>query len=128
MTRESPRHNFVVGPRERAGLVPFRPYVASNWSGSVGMLAARYLDAPDSEIEVPPSSHHSLVLINRPSAAGEVRYGDVIRDPPPPVGSILVIPAGSPARWRWSGRNDSLTVSLEPDLLARVAAESFDLD
>jgi AraC family transcriptional regulator len=46
----------------------------------------------------------------------------------PPAGSILVIPAGSQARWRWSGRNDSLTVSLEPHLLARVAAESFDLD
>src|SRR3954463_10034193 len=96
MTRESPRHNFVVGPRERARVVPFQPHVASNWSGSVGMLAARYLDAPGPGIQRPPSSHHSLVLVNRPSAAGEVRYEDVIRSAPPPVGSILVIPAGSP--------------------------------
>jgi AraC family transcriptional regulator len=39
-----------------------------------------------------------------------------------------VIPAGSPVRWRWSGNKDSLHVHLEPGLLARVAAEAFDLD
>jgi AraC family transcriptional regulator len=128
MTREAPKNNVVLKPRERAGLVAFEPYAASKWSGSVGMLAARYLDAPASEIELPPSSHHSLVLVNRPSEEGEVRYADVLRRVPPPAGSILVIPAGTPARWRWNGRNDSLTVSLEPHLVARVAAESFDLD
>ena len=128
MTREAPKHNVLLNPRELAGLVPFEPYVASSWSGSVGMLAARYLDAPASEIELPPSSHHKLVLVNRPSEQGEVRYEDVLRHVPPPAGSILVMPAGSPVRWRWSGRNDSLTVSLEPGLVARVAAESFDLD
>jgi AraC family transcriptional regulator len=128
MTREAPNHNVLLSPRELAGLVPFEPYVASSWSGSVGMLAARYLDAPGSEIELPPSSHHKLVLVNRPSEQGEVRYEDVLRHVPPAAGSVLVIPAGSPVRWRWSGRNDSLTVSLEPHLVARVAAESFDLD
>jgi AraC family transcriptional regulator len=128
MTREAPRHNVLLTPRELAGLVPYAPYAASSWSDSVGMLAARYLDAPASEIELPPSSHHKLVLVNWPSEVGEVRYEDVHRYASPPAGSILVIPAGSQARWRWSGRNDSLTVSLEPHLLARVAAESFDLD
>lgn len=128
MTREAPKENVVLEPREWAGLVSFEPHVASSWSVGVGMLAARYLDAPASEIELPPSSHHSLVLVNRPSEEGEVRYEDVHRHVPPPAGSILVIPAGSPARWRWAGRNDSLTVSLEPHLVARVAADSFDLD
>ena len=47
---------------------------------------------------------------------------------PPPAGSILVIPAGSPARWRWSGRMETLIDFLEPRLVARVAAEAFDLD
>jgi len=47
---------------------------------------------------------------------------------PPRTGSILVVPAGSPARYRWSSHSDSLHVFLEPGLVARVAAEAFDLD
>jgi AraC family transcriptional regulator len=39
-----------------------------------------------------------------------------------------MVPAGSPSRWRWSGRKDSLHIYLEPDLVARVAAEAFGLD
>src|SRR5262245_28178123 len=128
MTRESSNHDVALRPRELARLVPFGPYAASNWSDSVGMLAARYLDAPASEIALPPSSHHKLVLVNRPSEQGEVRYEDVLRYVPPAAGSVLVIPAGSPVRWRWSGRNDSLTVSLDPHLVRRIAAESFELD
>ena len=38
------------------------------------------------------------------------------------------MPAGSPALWRWSGSFDSLHIFLEPGLVARVAAEAFDLD
>jgi AraC family transcriptional regulator len=117
-----------LGPRERAGFVAFAPAAASDWRGSVGMLAARYLDAPPTEVEVPPSTHHSLVLVHRPSEECEFRYEDVKRHVPPPAGSILVIPAGIPVRWRWTGQNDSLHVSLEPGLVAQVAAESFDLD
>jgi AraC family transcriptional regulator len=128
MSWEMPGPGASLGPRERAGLVSFAPSAASDWRGGVGMLAARYLDAPASEVELPPSTHHSLVLVHRPSEEGEVRYEDVHRHVPPPAGSILVIPAGSPVRWRWSGRNDSLTVSLEPRLVAQVAAESFELD
>jgi AraC family transcriptional regulator len=47
---------------------------------------------------------------------------------PPRPGSILVVPAGSPARWRWSSYTDSLHVFLEPGLVERVAAEAFELD
>jgi AraC family transcriptional regulator len=38
------------------------------------------------------------------------------------------VPAGSPVRWRWSGRKDTLNIYLEPGLVAQVAAEAFDLD
>jgi AraC family transcriptional regulator len=117
-----------LGPRERAGYVSFAPSAASDWRGSVGILAARYRDAPATEVEVPPSTHHSLVLVHRPSDECEVRYENVKLHFPPPAGSILVIPAGLPVRWRWSGPNDALHVSLEPGLVAQVAAESFDLD
>jgi AraC family transcriptional regulator len=40
----------------------------------------------------------------------------------------LVVPAGSPVRYRWSSHSDSLHVFLEPGLVERVAAEAFDLD
>ncbi|MBV8309736.1 MAG: helix-turn-helix transcriptional regulator, partial [Planctomycetaceae bacterium] len=50
------------------------------------------------------------------------------RHVPPPAGSISVVPAGSPALWRWSGSFDWLHIFLEPSLVARVAAEAFDLD
>jgi AraC family transcriptional regulator len=38
------------------------------------------------------------------------------------------VPAGSPARYRWSNHSDSLHVFLDPELVARVAVEAFDLD
>ena len=50
------------------------------------------------------------------------------RHVPPPAESVAVIPAGSSARWRWSGPFDWLHVVLEQGLVARVAAEGFGLD
>jgi AraC family transcriptional regulator len=128
MNRETPGHESAIGPRDRAGLISFSPSAASNWLGSVGMEAARYPDAPATEIELPPLTHHTLVLFNRLPDELDLRYEDVNRHVPPPAGSISVIPAGSPVRWRWSGPKDSLHVFLEPRLVAQVAAESFELD
>jgi AraC family transcriptional regulator len=39
-----------------------------------------------------------------------------------------MVPAGSSALVRWQGSKDTLLVYLEPSLVARVAAESFELD
>jgi AraC family transcriptional regulator len=47
---------------------------------------------------------------------------------PPPAGSIAVVPAGSSVLVRWQGSMDALHVLLEPSLVARVAAESFEFD
>jgi AraC family transcriptional regulator len=52
----------------------------------------------------------------------------VKRHVPPAAGSILLVPAGSLARVRSSGPNNSLHIFLEPELVARVGAEAFDLD
>jgi AraC family transcriptional regulator len=128
MDRETPGHGSAVWPREWAGVVPFAPSAASDRLGWVGMEAARYADLPGTEIELPALTHHTLVLFNRPPDEMDLRYEDVNRHVPAPAGSISVIPAGSPVRWRWSGRKDSLHIYLEPGLVARVAAESFGLD
>jgi AraC family transcriptional regulator len=58
----------------------------------------------------------------------ELRYEGVKRHLPPPVGSISVIPAGSPSHWQPKGDRDFLHIYLEPSLVERVAAEVFDLD
>jgi len=41
---------------------------------------------------------------------------------------MLLVPAHSAVRWRWRGSKDSLHIFLEPSLITRVAAESFELD
>src|SRR5262249_59033335 len=58
----------------------------------------------------------------------ELQYEGVKRHVPPPSGAISLVPAGSPSRWRPSGRRDLLHVYLEPGLVGRVAAEAFGLD
>src|SRR5262249_17930755 len=55
-------------------------------------------------------------------------YEGVKRYLSPPAGLISLIPAGSPAQYRWSGDMDTLNVYLEPCLVGRVAAEAFGLD
>src|SRR5262249_58437240 len=71
---------------------------------------------------------HWLAVFVRPPQELDLRYEGVRRHRPPPVGSIMLVPAGSPAGWRRSGRRDLLSIYLEPGLVERVAAEAFDLD
>jgi hypothetical protein len=125
MTPAAPQHNVVLTPSERAGLTPG---ASSDRLGWVGIGAVRYRDDLDTEIEVSPSTCHTLVLINRPPDECEVRYEGVHRHVPVPAGTIALIPAGIPLRWRCRGPKDRLHVSLEPHLLGRVAAGAFGLD
>ena len=104
------------------------PFATSSHLGWSRLEAVRYRDLPSTEIDVPPLTHHTLVLVDRPPEQCELRIDDVDRHVPASAGSISIIPAGSTSRWCWSGRKDSLHVFLEPGLIARVAAESFDLD
>jgi AraC family transcriptional regulator len=69
-----------------------------------------------------------LVLFPRPPEALDVRYEGVKRHVPPPAGSVLLMPAASPARVLSGGHKDELHVFLEPGLVGRVAAEAFGLD
>jgi AraC family transcriptional regulator len=69
-----------------------------------------------------------LVLTIRPAEKMDLRYEGVKRDIPLPAGSIAVVPAGSTVLWHRQGSMDTLFISLEPSLVARVAAESFEFD
>ena len=128
MGKEEPRLGGPLGSVELRQFVPFEPCAVSDRLGWVGLEAARYPGAPASEINLSPLTHHALVLITRPPKELDLLYDGVKRHVPPPAGSISVVPAGSPALWRWSGLKDSLHVYLEPELVARVAAEAFGLD
>jgi AraC family transcriptional regulator len=90
--------------------------------------AARFRTAFASELNPPALTHHLLILFIRPPEEPDVLYEGVKRHVPPPAGSILVVPAGSPHWGRASGPKDLLHVFLEPELVARVAAEAFGFD
>jgi AraC family transcriptional regulator len=67
-------------------------------------------------------------LFTGPPNELNLRYEDVKRRRPPPLGSVFVVPAGIPTRWRWRGTKSSFHVYLELGLVERVAAEAFGLD
>jgi hypothetical protein len=128
MQQQESRLGGPLGPIELRKFVPFEPSAASDSLGWVGLEAARYREAPTSKIDLPPLTHHTLVLITRPPEELDLVYEGVKRHVPPAAGAVSVVPAGTSARWRWSGRKDSLHIYLEPELVARVGAEAFGLD
>jgi AraC family transcriptional regulator len=118
----------TLGPLEWLKKVPFKAAASSDGLGWVGLEATRFRAAPDSELNQPAITHHRLFLLSRPPEELDLRYEGVKRHVPPPAGLISLVPAGSPARWRWRGSKDTLNVYLEPGLVGRVAAEAFGLD
>jgi len=115
-------------PQEYGRLARLQPAAASARLGWSGLETLLFNDMPDAEIERPPLTHHELVLFNRPPLELNIRYEGVKRHVPPPAGSIMLVPAGTPSRRQWRGHMGSLLVFLEPDLVTRVAAEEFGLD
>jgi len=115
-------------PQEYGRLARLQPAAASARLGWSGLEALLFNDMADAEIERPPLTHHELVLFNRPPLELNIRYEGVKRHVPPPAGSIMLVPAGTPSRRQWRGHMGSLLVFLEPDLVTRVAAEQFGLD
>jgi AraC family transcriptional regulator len=128
MRQQEPGRSDPIRLQDWYKILPFEAEAASDRLGWVGLEAARYHAPPDSELNQPALTHHMVILSTRPPEELDLLYDGVKRHIPPPAGSILVIPAGSPARWRWSGRSDTLHIFLEPGLVGRVAAEAFDLD
>ena len=104
MRPEEPGLGGPLGPLAALRkIIPFEADAASDRLGWAGLEAVRYRVAPASECSTPALSHHRLVLFTRPTEELELLYEGVRRHVPPPAGSISVVPAGSPARWRLSG-------------------------
>jgi AraC family transcriptional regulator len=125
---ESPDVRAPIAPRMLQELVPFEHTAFSDKLGWVGVEALRSRQAPSSRIDLPAFTHHVLILFNRPPEQLDVCFADVSRCTAPAAGSMLVVPAGTRANWRWTGVKDSLHVFLEPQRVARVAAEEFEMD
>jgi AraC family transcriptional regulator len=116
----------LLGPFERGSLVT--PTAASVGLGWTGLEAARFTDVPSSEFVRRPLTHHMVILHTGLPDELNVCYADIKRYRPPPLGSVLVMPAGIPIHWRWRGNKSALHVYLEPELVERVAVETFGLD
>jgi AraC family transcriptional regulator len=128
MREEELRRGDPIRPLDWHETLPCEADTSSDRLGWVSLEAARCRAAPASELEHPGSTYHRLILFVRPPEELDLRYDGVKRHVPPPAGAISVIPASSPARWRWSGRPDSLRICLEPGLVTRVGAGAFNLD
>ena len=114
---------------ERQKVIPFAPCATSYRMGWKDMQAVHYRRTPASgELSVPPVSLHEIILTVRPPKKMDLRYEGVKRDRPPPAGSITLIPAGSALLTRWQGSWDVVAIYLEPSVVARIAAESFEFD
>jgi AraC family transcriptional regulator len=127
MPQQEPGLSGPLGPLELIKRLPEEALAVSAGRRWVGLEAVRYREQPPNESLTPPLTHHALLLFLRAPRDLEVRAEGITRDAPPPAGSILMVPAGSPARFRWGSHSDSLHVFLEPGLVARAAVEAFDL-
>ena len=117
-----------IRPVDWDKILPFEAAAARDRLEWVGLAAARYRATPAFEFNPPALTHHMLILYARPPEELDLRYEGVKRLVPPPAGAIMLLPAGTPARVRSSGRKDQLHIFLEPGLVGRLAAEAFGLD
>jgi AraC family transcriptional regulator len=128
MQQREPGPGGPLSPLDLLEQFPGEPFAASDRHRWVGLEAIRYRFQPPNEAFQPGLTHHTLLLFLHTPREFELHCDGVNRVVPPRPGSVLVVPAGSAARWRWSSHSDSLHVFLEPALVDRVAAEAFDLD
>jgi AraC family transcriptional regulator len=90
--------------------------------------AEHLTDPPDNEVSLPPTTHHWLVLSHGLASVFSLQFAGQEQSEPLPAGAITLIPAGAASRWRWREASESTHILVEPQLLARVAAEAFDLN
>ena len=128
MTASAPDKRKPVTPDERQGMMPLPPVASSAALGWPDLRVEHYRGEADVELQCPALSHHLLILYLRPGGMFSFRSEGLERHGPPPAGSLLLVPAGSWCCPHLRGRLESVHVLLEPQRLARVAAEALDLN
>ena len=108
MREEEPgRGDPIGGLAAMRKFVPFEADAASGGLGWVGLEAARYSEVPALEMDLPPLTHHALILLPRPPEELDVLYEGVERHVPPPAG----VSAGGMACSRGGGSAPSSRTS-----------------
>src|SRR5580700_5532058 len=101
----------------------------TNWNlGASEVQATHQRDLGSDEIRIGGLPQHLLILFTKPPREMNVRCEGVKRNAPPPIGSMALVPVGAVADVSWRGNKDCLQVSVEPNLVQRVAAKSFERD
>ncbi len=101
----------------------------TNWNlGASEVQATHQRNIGSDEIRIGGLPQHLIILFTKPPREMNVRCEGVKRNAPPPVGSIALVPVGAVADVSWRGNKDCLQVSVEPNLVQRVAAKSFERD
>jgi AraC family transcriptional regulator len=117
-TTTSSPHDFSSGAPETSDRI----------LGSFGLQVSHHRALETDEIRIGAKSQHVMVLFTKPPNEMHIRCPGVNRKSPPPLGSIALVPAGAVADVSWRGTKDCLQVYVEPALVKRVAARSFERD
>src|SRR5260370_22387358 len=96
MRQEEPGRDDLLTPQEYGRLARLQPAAAITRLGWSGLEALLFNDMADAEIERPPLTHHELVLFNRPPDVLGLDSEGVSRPVPPPPGTSMPVPAGTP--------------------------------
>jgi AraC family transcriptional regulator len=107
---------------------PRGPDTSGQILGSFGLQVSHHRALESDEIRIGAKSQHVIVLFTKPPKEMNIRCPGVNRKSPPPLGSIGLVPAGEVADVSWRGTKDCLQVYVEPALVKRVAARSFERD
>lgn len=105
-----------------------RPAVTNRNLGVSEVQATHLRNIGSDEIRIGSLPRHLIILFTKPPREMNVRCEGVKRNAPPPVGSMALVPVGAVADVSWRGNKDCLQVSVEPNLVQRVAAKSFERD
>ena len=137
MRQQEPGLSGPIGPIELVKHFPGELLATSGRVQWVGLEALRYRDQPPNEAFQPPLSHHKLLLFLHTPKELEARYEEISRVVPPPAGSILMVPAGTPAWYRWRSHSDSRVAAPAPparprhpsqDAVHEMAMQTSNLD
>src|SRR5262245_30749408 len=102
----------AVAPDERLRVASVRP-ATSDRLGWLGIRAEHLAYPPDNEVDVPPTTHHWLSFSHGRASFFSLQFDGPERTGLPSPGSVTLIPAGCPSRWRWKDASESTHILVD---------------